>query len=85
MVALKRSNELVRGHFWIVFKTATLALLLEEAVIHAGALVGHLISGSGTWGEWMGGTIAASLVTPLAALTTSVAYVHLAKRAERAP
>ena len=85
VVALKRSNELVRGHFWMVFKTATLAFLLEEAVIHAGALVGHLISGSETWGEWIGGTIAASLVTPLAALTTSVAYVHLAKRAKRAP
>jgi hypothetical protein len=85
MVALKRSNELVRGHFWMAFKTATLAFLLEEAGIHAGALVGLLISGSETWGEWIGGTIAASLLTPLAALTTSVAYVHLAKRAERAP
>lgn len=82
MAALKRSNELVRGHFWMVFKTATLAFILEEAVIHAGALVGLLVSGSETWGEWIGGTIAASLVTPLAALTTSVAYVHLAKRAE---
>jgi hypothetical protein len=85
VVALKRSNELVRGHFWMAFKTATLAFLLEEAGIHAGALVGLLISGSETWGEWIGGTIAASLLTPLAALTTSVAYVHLAKRAERAP
>ena len=82
MVALKRSNELVRGHFWMAFKTATLAFLLEEAGIHAGALVGLLISGSETWGEWIGGTIAASLLTPLAALTTSVAYVHLAKRPE---
>ena len=82
VVALKRSNELVRGHFWMAFKTATLAFLLEEAGIHAGALVGLLISGSETWGEWIGGTIAASLLTPLAALTTSVAYVHLAKRPE---
>jgi hypothetical protein len=44
--------------------------------------VGLLISGSETWGEWIGGTIAASLLTPLAALTTSVAYVHLAERPE---
>jgi hypothetical protein len=96
VVALKRSKELVRGHFWMAFKTATLAFLLEEAGIHAGALVGLLeeagihagalvgllISGSETWGEWIGGTIAALLLTPLAALTTSVAYVHLAKRPE---
>ena len=82
VAALKRSNRLVRDHFWLVFLTATLAFILEEALIHAGALVGHLISGSDTWGEWIGGSIAASLITPLAALTTSVAYGRLANRAE---
>lgn len=78
MAALKRSNGLVRGHFRLVFLTATLALILEEALIHAGALVGLLISGSDTWGEWVGATIAASLITPLAALATSVTYQRLA-------
>jgi hypothetical protein len=68
----------VRGHFRLVFLTATLALILEEALIHAGALVGLLISGSDTWGEWVGATIAASLITPLAALATSVTYQRLA-------
>jgi hypothetical protein len=82
MAALKRSNRLVRGYFWLVFLTATLAFILEEALIHAGALVGHLVSDSDTWGEWIGGSIAASLITPLAALTTSVAYSHLANRTE---
>jgi len=77
MEALKRSNGLVRDHFWLAFLTATLALILEETVIHAGALVGHLISGSDTWGEWAGGTIAASLITPVAALATSVTYQRL--------
>jgi hypothetical protein len=82
VAALKRSNQLVRDHFWLVFLTATLAFILEEALIHAGALVGHLVSGSDTWGEWIGASIAASLITPLAALTTSVAYARLANRAE---
>jgi hypothetical protein len=46
--ALKRSNGLVREYFWLVFLTATLASILEEAIIHAGVLVGHLSSGSDT-------------------------------------
>ena len=82
VAALKRSNRLARGYFWLVFLTATLAFILEEALIHAGALVGHLVSGSDTWGEWIGGSIAASFITPLAALTTSVAYGRLANRVE---
>jgi hypothetical protein len=77
MEALKRSNGLVREHFWLVFLTATLALVLEEAIVHAGALVGLLISDSDTWGEWAGATIFASLITPLAALATSVTYQRL--------
>jgi uncharacterized membrane protein (DUF2068 family) len=80
MEALKRSNRLVRDHFWLVFLTATLALILEETVIHLGAAVGLLITESDSWGEWAGGTIAASLITPLAALATSVTYRHLATR-----
>jgi hypothetical protein len=78
IAALKRSNGLVRGHFRLVFLTATLALFLEEALTHSGALVGLLITGSDTWGEWVGAAIAASLITPLAALATSVTYQRLA-------
>ena len=80
MEALKRSNRLVRDHFWLVFLTATLALILEETLIHVGAAVGLLITASDSWGEWAGGTIAASLITPLAALATSVTYQRLATR-----
>jgi len=75
--ALKRSSRLVRDHFWLVFLTATLAFILEEAIIHAGALLGHGILGSDTWGEWAGATIFAALITPLAALATSVTYQRL--------
>ena len=75
--ALKRSSRLVRDHFWLVFLTATLALILEETIVHAGALVGHRILGSDTWGEWAGATVSAALITPLAALTTSITYQRL--------
>jgi hypothetical protein len=77
--SLKRSSALVRGHFWFVLGTATLAFVSEEAAIHAGALVVGTITGSHTWGEWVGGSIVAALAIPLAALTTSVAYSRVAK------
>src|ERR687890_2374810 len=48
--ALKRSNALVRSRFWFVFATATLALVMEETLVHLGAVGGHLVSGSHTWG-----------------------------------
>lgn len=79
--SLKRSSVLVRGRFWFVFGTATLAFVSEEAVIHAGALATGSITGSHTWGEWVGGSIVAALAIPLAALTTSVAYSRVAKLA----
>jgi len=70
----------VRDHFWLVFLTATLSLILEETAIHVGAAVGLLITDSDSWGEWAGGTLAASFATPLAALATSVTYQRLATR-----
>src|SRR5215213_1629311 len=79
VASLKRSSALVRGHFWFVLGTATLAYVSEEAVIHAGALAAGSITGSHTWGEWVGGSIVAALAIPLAALTTSVAYSRVAK------
>jgi hypothetical protein len=78
IAALKQSNGLVRGRLRLVFLTATVALILEETLVHAGALAGVLISGSDTWGEWAGATIGASLIMPLAALATSVTYQRLA-------
>jgi hypothetical protein len=74
--AFKRSNALVRSRFWFVFATATLAFLMEEALVHAGAVGGYLVSGSHTWGEWIGGSIVAAMAIPLAAFTTSIAYAR---------
>jgi hypothetical protein len=80
--ALKRSNALVRSRFWFLCATATLAFVMEETLVHAGAAVGgHLISGSQTWGGWIGGSIVAAMAIPLAAFTTSIAYKRLARAA----
>ena len=78
VAALKRSSELVRGHFELVFLTAALVTVLEEAAVHAGGVGGLLASGSDTWGQWLGGSIATSLIMPLAAFVTSVTYMRLA-------
>jgi hypothetical protein len=84
VASLKRSRALGRGRFWFVLGTATLAFVSEEAVIHTGALATGSITGSHTWGQWVGGSIVAALAIPLAALTTSVAYSRVAKLAEPA-
>ena len=76
VAALKRSSELVRNHFELVFLTAALATILEEAATHAGGAVGLVVSGSDTWGQWLGSAIANTLILPLAAFTTSVVYMH---------
>ena len=81
LASLKRSSVLVRGRFWFVIGTATLAFFSEETVIHAGALAAGYITNSHTWGEWVGGSIVAALAVPLAALTTSVAYSRVAQAA----
>jgi hypothetical protein len=79
--AMGRSNQLVRGNFWFVFLTATVAYYLEEVVIHAGAEVALLVTRSSTWGEWIGGSMVATLVIPLGAFATSLAYSSLARLA----
>ena len=80
LTALKRSNELVRGHFELVFLTAAFAVILEEAILSLGALVGLLVSNSETWGEWAGGSVAAILILPLASFATALTYDSLSHR-----
>jgi uncharacterized membrane protein (DUF2068 family) len=81
VAALKRSNEVVRGHFELVFLTATFAAVLEEVAVHGGGAAGLWLSGSDTWGQWLGSSVATVLIMPLAAFATSATYVHLMTRA----
>ena len=80
IAATRRSNALVRGRFWFVFMTATLAYYLEGVATHAGAAAAGFVTGSHTWGEWVGGSVLAMLVMPLAAFATSLAYSSVARR-----
>jgi uncharacterized membrane protein len=80
IAAMRRSNQIVRGRSWFVFATATVAYYMEEILVHEGAQVAWWITGSENWGEWVGGSIAATLVTPLVAFVTSLAYASIAKR-----
>jgi hypothetical protein len=77
VAALRRSNEVVRSHFELVFLTAAFAVILEEILLGAGAYVGLAVSGSDAWGEWVGGSVAAMLVLPLTSLATALTYSHL--------
>jgi hypothetical protein len=77
--AMGRSNRLVRGNFWLVLLTATVAYYFEGVVIHAGAHLALLATGSSTWGEWVGGSMVATLAIPLGAFATSLAYSSLAR------
>lgn len=74
LAALRRSYELVQGHFEVVFLTAAFAVIVEEAVTDVGALVGLVVSGSDMWGEWIGGTVAEILILPLASFATALVY-----------
>jgi hypothetical protein len=58
----------------VVFLTAVFGVILEEAGLGAGALVGLMVSGSETWGEWVGGSVAALLILPLASIATALVY-----------
>lgn len=77
VAAARRSNELVRGHFWFVFMTASIAYYLEGVIIYLGGLATGLATGSHTWGEWVGSSILAALVMPLGAFATSLAHSSL--------
>jgi hypothetical protein len=77
VAALKRSNELVRGNFELIFLTAAFAVMLEEAVADAGTVVGLELTGSETWGQWLGGSVATIVILPVASFATALVYGHL--------
>jgi len=77
LAALRRSNELVRGNFELVFLTAAFAVVLEEAVADAGTLGGLALTGSETWGEWLGGSVGTVAILPVASFATALVYGHL--------
>jgi hypothetical protein len=83
LAALRRSNELVRGNFELVFLTSAFAVVLEEALADAGTLGGLALTGSETWGEWLGGSVATILILPVASFATALVYGHLRRLEDR--
>jgi hypothetical protein len=83
VAALKRSNELVRGNFELVFLTAAFAVVLEEAVADAGTMGGLALTGSETWGEWLGGSVATIAILPVASFATALVYGQLRHAEDR--
>ena len=81
LAAMRRSGQLVRGNFWFVFMTASVAYYLEGVFTHLGGWTAGWITGSHTWGEWVGGSILAAVVTPVAAFATSLAHSSVDKSA----
>ena len=79
LAAMRRSRELIRGRFWFVFMTASVAYYLEGVVVDLGALWVGEVTGSLTWGEWVGGSVLAAVVMPVAAFATSLAHSSLEK------
>jgi hypothetical protein len=76
VAALRRSSQLVRGHFWPVLGVATASLIIEHAVIHAAAHTAEPALGSKLLGL-LGAGVTVALVSPFAALTISLVYDRL--------
>lgn len=71
--ALARSAALVRGAFWVVAGSATIAMLVEHAVIHGTAHNAEPALGSHLLGL-AGAALATTAVSPPAAFTISIVY-----------
>jgi hypothetical protein len=74
---LARSAELVRGSFWGVAGSVTVALLVEHAVIHGTAHSAEPLLGSQALGL-ASAALATAIVSPPAAFTISLVYERLA-------
>ena len=81
LAALGRSSALVRGRFWSVFAIATVAVIVEHAVIHVTAHEAEPLLGSHLLGL-LGAGLAVAAVSPFAALTISLVYDRISGSAE---
>jgi hypothetical protein len=84
VASLRRSTALVRGAFWPVACTVTMAVLIEHAVIQLTAHQSESLLGS-PWLGLVGAAIAVMIVSPPAAFTISIVYERLAEGPRPAP
>jgi hypothetical protein len=77
--ALRRSFDLVRGNFWLVFFVLAPIEILGETV---GEFLGHGIHdlSSGFLGDWIAETVASSVLSPLYAVAVVLLTLELIRR-----
>ncbi len=75
--SFRRSRELVRGHFRLVFAFVVSLLVLEELLTQLADSVSLWGVGDGLAGEWLSGALASLLVTPPYALAAVVLFLRL--------
>ena len=82
--AFRRSRELVRGHFWLVF-CLVIPIVLGSEILSAFILSGAIWAiGDGFLGDWVGGFISNVLTAPLFALAVVVLYFELRESGDAA-
>jgi hypothetical protein len=75
--AFRRSRELVRGHFWLVF-CLVIPIVLGSEILSTFILSGAIWAiGDGFFGDWVGGVLSNVLTAPLFALAVVVLYFEL--------
>lgn len=84
LASLRRSNELVRGNFELVLLTASFAMVIEEVFERVGVLGALALTGSDTWGAWLGGSVTTVMILPVTSFATALVYSHLRLVADRA-
>src|SRR5262249_61933739 len=70
--AFRRSRQLVRGHFWLVFLLVTLPLVFEENVVHA---IVEVFESLGSLAVFVVNTLAGAAVGAIVAVV-EVALAH---------
>jgi len=80
--AMKRSRDLVRGHFWFVLSTAVAMFVAEQVVSTVLDVVGENIASRPTIGGAVGDAVGDLLVAPWAGMVIAIVYFRLSGQDE---
>jgi hypothetical protein len=75
--SFRRSRELVRRRFWLVFGFVVGLLAAEEGLAGAASSISVWGAGEGAVGEWLASVFTGLLVSPLAAVVAVVLFLGL--------
>jgi hypothetical protein len=78
--AFRRSRELVRTRFWLVFWLVVPIILLSEPLSDLGQRGAEEVLGEGFLADWVGGALAELVTAPPYALAVVVLYFQLRPR-----